>query len=125
MFGYESGAFTGATKGGKIGKIELANNGTLFLDEIGELPLMSQVKLLEFLQDREITRVGGTNKIKINTRVIAATNHCLKDMVSEGGFRKDLFYRLNVLPIKVPPLRERTEDIPALLECFLNKYSSK
>lgn len=125
LFGYESGAFTGATKGGKIGKIELANNGTLFLDEIGELPLMSQVKLLEFLQDREITRVGSTNKIKINTRVIGATNRCLKDMVKEGKFRKDLFYRLNVLPLNVPPLRERREDIPVLIEHFLSKFSSK
>lgn len=122
LFGYESGAFTGATRGGKIGKIELANNGTLFLDEIGEL---SQVKLLEFLQDREITRVGGTSKIKINTRVIAATNRCLKDMVKENKFRKDLFYRINVLPLNVPPLRERTEDIPVLVEFFMKRYGSK
>lgn len=125
LFGYESGAFTGATRGGKIGKIELANNGTLFLDEIGELPLISQVKLLEFLQDREITRVGGTSKIKINTRVIAATNRCLKDMVKENKFRKDLFYRINVLPLNVPPLRERTEDIPVLVEFFMKRYGSK
>jgi len=125
LFGYEGGAFTGATKGGKIGKIELANNGTLFLDEIGELPLLIQVKLLEFLQDREICKVGGTNKIKINTRIITATNRNLQDMVNEGLFRKDLFYRLNVVPINIPPLRERKEDIPALVEYYLNVFNSK
>lgn len=125
LFGYEGGAFTGATKGGKIGKIELANNGTLFLDEIGELPLLIQVKLLEFLQDREICKVGGTNKIKINTRIIAATNRNLQNMVNEGLFRKDLFYRLNVVPINIPPLRERKEDIPALVKYFLNVFNSK
>lgn len=125
LFGYEGGAFTGATKGGKIGKIELANNGTLFLDEIGELPLLIQVKLLEFLQDREICKVGGTNKIKINTRIITATNRNLQDMVNEGLFRKDLFYRLNIVPINIPPLRERKEDIPALVKYFLNVFNSK
>ena len=125
LFGYEGGAFTGATKGGKIGKIELANNGTLFLDEIGELPLLIQVKLLEFLQDREICKVGGTNKIKINTRIITATNRNLQDMVNDGLFRKDLFYRLNVVPINIPPLRERKEDIPALVKYFLNVFNSK
>lgn len=125
LFGYEGGAFTGATKGGKIGKIELANNGTLFLDEIGELPLLIQVKLLEFLQDREICKVGGTKKIKINTRIITATNRNLQDMVNEDLFRKDLFYRLNVVPINIPPLRERKEDIPALVKYFLNIFNSK
>ncbi|HBW37755.1 sigma-54-dependent Fis family transcriptional regulator [Desulfosporosinus sp. BICA1-9] len=125
LFGYESGAFTGATKGGKIGKIELANNGTLFLDEIGELPLLIQVKLLEFLQDREICKVGGTNKIKIDTRIITATNRNLQNMVNEGLFRKDLFYRLNVVPINIPPLRERKEDIPALVKYFLEIFNSR
>lgn len=125
LFGYESGAFTGATKGGKIGKIELANNGTLFLDEIGEVPLMIQVKLLEFLQDREICRVGGTNRIKIDTRIIAATNRNLQDMVKEELFRKDLYYRLNVVPINIPPLRERKEDISALVRYFLKVFNSK
>ena len=125
LFGYEGGAFTGAAKGGKIGKIELANDGTLFLDEIGELPLLIQVKLLEFLQDREICRVGGTNKIKINTRIITATNRNLQDMVNKGLFRKDLFYRLNVVPINIPPLRERKEDIPALVKYFLNEFNNK
>ena len=125
LFGYESGAFTGASKDGKIGKIELANNGTLFLDEIGELPLLIQVKLLEFLQDREICKVGGTKKIKINTRIITATNRNLQDMVNEGLFRNDLFHRLNVVPINIPPLRERKEDISALVEYFLNLFNSK
>jgi len=125
LFGYESGAFTGANKYGKIGKIELANHGTLFLDEIGEMPLSLQVKLLEFLQDREITRVGGTQKIKIDTRVIVATNRDLQSMVNQGSFRSDLFYRLNVLPINIPPLRERQEDIPLLVEYFLESFNDK
>jgi PAS domain S-box-containing protein len=125
LFGYESGAFTGASKHGKIGKIELANQGTLFLDEIGEMPLNLQVKLLEFLQDREITRVGGTQKIKIDTRLIVATNRDLVSMVHKGCFRRDLFYRLNVLPINIPPLRERREDIPVMAEYFLEQFNEK
>lgn len=125
LFGYEGGAFTGANKSGKIGKIELANHGTLFLDEIGEMPLSLQVKLLEFLQDREITRVGGTQKIKIDTRVIVATNRDLQNMVKQGSFRSDLFYRLNVLPINIPPLRERQEDIPLLIDYFLESFNEK
>jgi PAS domain S-box-containing protein len=125
LFGYESGAFTGASKHGKIGKIELANQGTLFLDEIGEMPLNLQVKLLEFLQDRGITRVGGTQKIKIDTRLIVATNRDLVSMVHKGCFRRDLFYRLNVLPINIPPLRERREDIPVMAEYFLEQFNEK
>lgn len=125
LFGYEEGAFTGATKKGKIGKIELAKEGTLFLDEIGELPLSLQVKLLEFLQDKEITRLGGTKKIKVNARVVAATNRDLQEMVKEGTFRKDLYYRLNVMPITIPPLRERWEDIPALVQYFLRTFNNK
>ncbi|MBC2725936.1 sigma 54-interacting transcriptional regulator [Desulfosporosinus sp.] len=125
LFGYESGAFTGSTKGGKIGKIELANNGTLFLDEIGEVPLLIQVKLLEFLQDREICKVGGTKRIKINARIITATNRNLQDMVEKGLFRKDLYYRINVIPIYIPPLRERKEEIPVLVEYFLNIFNRK
>ncbi|ATW27248.1 sigma-54 interaction domain-containing protein [Candidatus Formimonas warabiya] len=125
LFGYEGGAFTGANKHGKLGKIELANQGTLFLDEIGEMPLSLQVKLLEFLQDREFTRVGGTQKIKIDTRVILATNRDLQTMVNQGRFRRDLFYRLNVLPINIPPLRERVEDIPVLAEYFLDQFNNK
>lgn len=125
LFGYESGAFTGANKHGKIGKIELAHHGTLFLDEIGEMPLALQVKLLDFLQDQEIIRVGGTRKIKIDTRVITATNRNLEQMVNESRFRKDLFYRLNVIPIKIPPLRDRREDIPAMAEQFLEKFNNR
>ena len=125
LFGYEGGAFTGANKRGKLGKIELANRGTLFLDEIGEMPLSLQVKLLEFLQDREITRVGGTSKIKIDTRVIVATNRDLQQMVIEKRFRQDLFYRLNIIPINIPPLRERIEDIPSLINYFLKKFNGK
>jgi PAS domain S-box-containing protein len=125
LFGYENGAFTGAAKGGKVGKVELAQKGTLFLDEIGEMPLNLQVKLLEFLQDREITRIGGTAKIKVNTRIVVATNRDLKAMVKAGKFRPDLFYRLNVLPINIPPLRERKDDIIPLVEFFLEKLNDK
>lgn len=125
LFGYEAGAFTGALKNGKIGKIELADKGTLFLDEIGELPLPLQVKLLEFLQDHKICRVGGTKRIGVDIRVIAATNRNLFAMVEEGSFRRDLFYRLNVMPFYVPPLRERREDIVPLLFHFLNLYNKK
>lgn len=125
LFGYESGAFTGANKTGKIGKIEMADQGTLFLDEIGEMPLLLQVKLLEFLQDREITRVGGTKRISINTRIIAATNRDLKEMVHRGKFREDLYYRLNVFPLRIAPLRERQEDILVFAEHFLEKFNDK
>ena len=125
LFGYEAGAFTGASKYGKIGKIELAKGGTLFLDEIGEMPLTLQVKLLEFLQDRYICRVGGTKVIEIDTRVIAATNRDLKEMVEKGLFRQDLFYRLNLIPIVIPALRDRKEDIPELVEFFVKKFNSK
>ncbi|WP_242832516.1 sigma-54 interaction domain-containing protein [Desulfosporosinus orientis] len=125
LFGYESGAFTGANKAGKIGKIEMADQGTLFLDEIGEMPLLLQVKLLEFLQDREITRVGGTKRINIDTRIIAATNRDLKEMVQQGKFREDLYYRLNVFPLRIAPLRERAEDILTFAEYFLGKFNDK
>jgi transcriptional regulator with PAS, ATPase and Fis domain len=125
MFGYEQGAFTGALKGGKPGMFELADNGTLFLDEIAELPLNMQVKLLRVLQEREILRVGGTRPIKINPRVIAATNKNLHDMVKEGLFREDLYFRLNVIPIHVPPLRDRKEDIVPLLNYFLKALNQK
>jgi nitrogen regulation protein NR(I) len=123
LFGHEKGSFTGAIAQ-KPGKFEMANGGTLFLDEIGELPLNMQVKLLRVLQEREIERVGGKNPIKIDTRILAATNRDLETMVEEGKFRKDLFYRLNVVSINLPPLRERSEDIPLLVEHFLNKYCS-
>lgn len=125
LFGYEQGAFTGAEKGGKKGKVELAKNGTLFLDEIGEMPLPLQVKLLDFLQDGSYMRVGGTKRLTVNTRVITATNRDLKQMCMEGSFRKDLFYRINVLPFVIPPLRERPEDIGALSKHFLSICNSK
>lgn len=125
LFGYESGSFTGADSKGRKGKIELAHGGTLFLDEIGEISLDLQVKLLEFLQDMELYRIGGTKKIKVNTRIIAATNRNLQIEVQEGRFRKDLFYRLNYIPITLPPFRERCEDIPALISYYLDLYNRK
>lgn len=123
LFGYERGAFTGAYEQ-KIGQIELANNGTLFLDEIGELPINIQKKFLRFLQEREILRVGGKKRIKVDIRIIAATNRDLEAEIKKGTFREDLFYRLNVVTIHIPPLRERREDIPLLARHFLNKFSS-
>ncbi len=118
LFGHEKGAFTGATEK-RIGKFEEANGGTLFLDEVGELPADVQVKLLRALQEREIDPVGGKTSIKVDIRVISATNRTLADCVAEGSFREDLFYRLNVYPINLPPLRNRREDIPALVQHFL------
>lgn len=125
LFGYEEGAFTGAKKEGKIGIFELANGGTLFLDEIGELPLNLQVKLLRVLQDREITRVGGLRSIPVDLRIIAGTNQDLRAMVQKRTFREDLFYRLNVVPLLVPPLRDRAEEIPAMVAHFLHKYNQR
>lgn len=119
LFGYEEGAFTGAKKGGKAGKFELANNGTIFLDEIGELPLAIQSKLLRVIQENESERVGGVKPIKLNFRLIAATNQDLHQMTLNHTFREDLYYRLNVLPIIIPALRHRKEDIPALIDVFL------
>lgn len=123
LFGHEKGAFTGANTL-RIGKFEQAHNGTIFLDEIGELPLDSQVKLLRVLQEKEIQRLGGNSTIKINVRVVAATNRSLEKEVAEGRFRLDLYYRLNVFPIELPPLKERKEDIEALAHYFLNKYAA-
>ena len=125
LFGYDKGAFTGANKQGKIGLMEMANNGTVLLDEIGDLPLALQVKLLRAIQERVIYRVGSTLPIRLDVRIIAATNKNLEEMVSEGKFREDLFYRLNVIPIHVPPLRERREDILPLAFHFLKKYNQK
>jgi PAS domain S-box-containing protein len=125
LFGYESGAYTGAAKGGKAGKLELASGGTLFLDEVGELPLDMQVKLLRALQEKEIYRIGGQTPKKINVRIIAATNRILEDMVLSGTFRSDLFYRLNVFTAHIPPLRERTDDISFLTHHFLKEFSFK
>ncbi|KIQ22427.1 hypothetical protein RT99_09655 [Flavobacterium sp. MEB061] len=122
LFGHEKGSFTGAIEK-RIGKFELANNGTLFLDEIGDLPLEMQTKLLRTLQEKEIERIGGKKAIKINVRIIAATNRDLQLEMLEGRFRKDLFYRLNIFPIMIPPLRNRKEDIADLCFYFLNKYT--
>jgi len=122
LFGHEKGAFTGAFAE-KRGRFERANGGTLFLDEIGELPLQSQVRLLRVLQNRQINRVGGEKLIPVDVRIIAATNRNLKEMISEGRFREDLWYRLNVFPINVPPLRDRKEDIPALVRHFVMQKS--
>jgi len=124
LFGYEKGAFTGAVQD-KAGKFVLANKGTLFLDEIGELSLPLQSKLLRVIQEKEVTPLGSTEKIKIDVRIIAATNRDLKKEVEAGRFREDLFYRLNVIPITIPPLRERKEDIPLLIHYFINKYSEE
>ena len=125
LFGYEYGAFTGSRKQGKLGMFELAQNGTIFLDEIGELPLNLQVKILQVIQDKEIQRVGGITPTKVDVRIIAATNKDLRVMVNEKKFREDLFYRLNVVPIHIPPLRERQEDIFPLAHHFLKKYNDK
>jgi PAS domain S-box-containing protein len=125
LFGYEKGSFTGANKEGKAGMFELANGGTILLDEIAELPVHLQAKLLRVLQDKEIIPVGGTRARKVDVRVIAATNRNLTDMVKKGTFREDLYYRLNVVPIYIPPLRERREDIYSLLVYFMGKYNKK
>ncbi len=121
LFGHEKGAFTGAIER-RIGKFELAHNGTLFLDEIGELPLELQAKLLRVLQEKEIERIGGRNPIRVDVRIIAATNRDLKKEVAAGRFRRDLFYRLDVFPIVVPPLRERKDEIPELADYFIQRF---
>ncbi|MGB9067769.1 MAG: sigma-54 dependent transcriptional regulator [Candidatus Acidiferrales bacterium] len=122
LFGYEKGAFSGATTS-KPGKFEVANNGTLFLDEIGDVPAAIQVKLLRVLQDREFERLGGTRTLKVDVRLVAATNRDLRAALEEGTFREDLYYRLNVVAIDIPPLREHKEDIPALAQFFLEKFA--
>ena len=119
LFGYEEGAFTGARRGGKPGKFELASGGTLFLDEIGDMPLPMQAKLLRALQEREVDRLGGTASRRVDLRLIAATSRNLEELVGQGAFRADLYYRVNVIPIRVPPLRERLEDLRAISEAFL------
>ncbi|AHF97239.1 Fis family transcriptional regulator [Desulfurella acetivorans A63] len=125
LFGYEKGAFTGARNEGKIGYVELANNGTLFLDEISELPLRMQVKLLKVLDEKSFIKVGGIKPIKSDFKLIAATNKDLEKLVKENKFREDLFYRLNVIQINIPPLRERKDDIPLLANFFMEKYNKK
>ena len=123
LFGYEEGAFTGAKKRGKPGKFELAEGGTLFLDEIGDMPIHLQAKILRTLQERTIERVGGNTSITVDIRVISATNRPLETMIINGEFREDLYYRLNVIPLNLPPLRQRREDIQLLLEFFTKRYN--
>ncbi|MDN5347804.1 MAG: hypothetical protein PWP65_1368 [Clostridia bacterium] len=123
LFGYESGAFTGANRGGKLGLFEVADKGTIFLDEIGDMPLALQGKVLRVLQDKKIRRIGSTKEVDVDIRVISATNKNLEDLILTGKFREDLYYRLNVIPLNLPPLRERKEDIPLLIDYFIKKYS--
>ncbi|ETA81268.1 sigma 54-interacting transcriptional regulator [Youngiibacter fragilis] len=125
LFGYEEGSFTGAAKGGKVGLFEIAHNGTLFLDEISEIPITFQSKLLRVLQEREVRRVGASKVVSVDVRVITATNRDLKEMIAEGTFRQDLYYRLNTLELHIPPLRKRPEDIEVLLEHYMQKYAAK
>jgi transcriptional regulator with GAF, ATPase, and Fis domain len=124
LFGYEKGAFTGASQR-RLGRFELADGGTLFLDEVGELPSETQITLLRVLQERAFERVGGNQPISVDVRVLAATNRDLKAAVDAGTFRRDLFYRLNVFPIHMPPLRERVDDIPLLVQYLTERYASK
>jgi transcriptional regulator with GAF, ATPase, and Fis domain len=124
LFGHEKGAFTGALQR-RLGRFELAEGGTIFLDEVGELPMETQIALLRVLQEREFERVGGNHTIRADVRVIAATNRDLESAIAAGVFRKDLYYRLNVLPIEIPPLRQRQEDIPTLIEYFIHRYARK
>ena len=125
LFGYEEGAFTGARKGGKPGKFELAHRGTIFLDEIGDMPLSMQAKLLTVLQEREVERIGGTKPIRIDVQVLAATNRNLEELVKEGVFREDLYYRLNVVNLRIIPLRQRLDDIPLLVEALLPEINQR
>lgn len=124
LFGHEKGAFTGAIKK-KPGRFELANGGTIFLDEVGDLPLSTQAKLLRVIQDRTFERVGGTETLKVDVRIIGATNKDLQKEVKNGAFREDLYYRLNVIPLVIPPLRERKEDIPDLVDFFLRRFNAR
>jgi transcriptional regulator with GAF, ATPase, and Fis domain len=124
LFGHEKGAFTGALQR-RLGRFELADGGTIFLDEIGELPAETQIALLRVLQEREFERIGGSQVIPADVRVIAATNRDLDKAITDGAFRRDLFYRLNVFPVHIPPLRDRKGDIPTLIEYFVHRYSRK
>jgi DNA-binding NtrC family response regulator len=122
LFGHEKGAFTNAIEK-KLGRFEVAHQGTLFLDEIGELSLTTQAKILRFLEEKEFNRVGGSKTIKVDVRLITATNRDLNQLIKKGGFREDLYYRINVVPIVIPPLKERKEDIPSLIDHFINKFN--
>lgn len=124
LFGYEEGSFTGAKRGGKLGKFELSHNGTIFLDEIGDMPLHLQVKILRVLQERRVERIGSTRSTPVDVRVIAATHRDLDTMVKTGEFREDLYYRLNVIPLTIPPLRERLADVPILVQFYLDYYAT-
>lgn len=124
LFGHKEGAFTGSMRGGKVGKFEQANKGTLFLDEVGELPLHLQPKLLRAIQERKIQPIGSNTAVPVDIRIIAATNQNIEEMVASGDFREDLYYRLNVIPLYVPELRERRTDIFELLDAFLEKYNT-
>lgn len=124
LFGYEKGAFTGAVKS-KPGKFEIASDGVIFLDEIGDMPLVLQSKFLQVLQSGEFTRLGGTNEVKVGAWVISATNHDLEDDINKGLFREDLYYRINIIKIQIPPLRERRDDIPSLTEHLIGKFQSE
>ena len=123
LFGYEGGAFTGAKKGGKIGKFELADGGTLLLDEIGEMPLPLQSKLLRVLQEKEVERIGGVIPIKVDVRLICSTNQNLTQLIQDGRFRADLYYRINTIELAIPPLRDRLDDIPDLCNFFVQKFN--
>jgi PAS domain S-box-containing protein len=125
LFGYEKGAFSGASKDGKMGLFQTADQGTIFLDEIGEMPLPLQVKLLRVLQEREILPIGGTSPIKVDNRIIAATNKNIENLIQQGKFREDLYYRLNVIPLEIPPLRNRKDDIPILVDFFTKNFNTK
>ena len=124
LFGHEKGAFTGAVQR-RLGRFELAEGGTIFLDEVGDLPLETQIALLRVLQEREFERVGGTEVLRADVRVISATNRDLQAAIADGAFRSDLYYRLNVFPIKLPPLRERKEDVPLLVNYFVDRYAKR
>ncbi|MGM0445611.1 MAG: sigma-54 interaction domain-containing protein [Bacillota bacterium] len=125
LFGYEAGSFTGAKKDGKPGKFEIADKGTIFLDEIGDMPLQLQAKILKFIQDRQFYRIGGVKKIDVDVRIISATNRNLEKLIKDKKFREDLYYRLNVIPLYIPPLRKRGKDILLLVEHFINKFNHK
>ena len=125
FFGYERGSFTGADKNGHKGIFEMGNSGTVFLDEIGDLPALMQAKLLRFLDSGEVKRIGSTKMIYTDVRIVAATNKNLKAMVDNGTFREDLYYRLNIIPVYIPPLRERQDDIGALANYYLKEYNQK